>query len=93
MPQETEEQPQPGFDTQPEFRDERIDESAPSFPEPVAEQEPEERFSESSEPPAPPKKQTLDEEGNAIIEFFQGIFKEGPPPPTDDELDQQPLTE
>ncbi|MCH8313339.1 MAG: hypothetical protein IID17_10170 [Nitrospinae bacterium] len=97
MPQETEEQPQPGFDTQPEFRDERqderIEESAPSFPEPVAEQEPDERFSESSEPPAPPKKQTLDEEGNAIIEFFQGIFKEGPPPPTDDELDQQPLTE
>lgn len=90
--QETEEQP--GFDAQPEFlkedRDEKNEAPAPGFPEPSAEQDTGERIPEPTEPPPPlpQKKQTLDEEGTGIIDFFQGILKKGPPPPIEDDLDQ-----
>jgi len=95
-PQPSEEFQMPGFDPQPEFRDnmqdergdERIEERAPGFPEPAAEQEPTDRVTESSQPSLPPEKPTLDDEGNAIIDFFQGILKQEPPPPIGDDLEQ-----
>jgi len=74
-------------------QDENLEEPAPPFSEPMAGQEPMDRFPETSESSQPHEKPTLDEEGNAIIDFFQGIFQEAPPPPTDDALDQQPFSE
>ena len=67
---------EPELDQRPGFQI-KIDEE-PDFqiPEPVAEQAPPERFSESNDLPQPPKEQTLEEEGNAIIDFFQDIFQE-----------------
>jgi hypothetical protein len=86
-PRQSEEFQVPGFDRQ----DESMEESAPGFPGPTAEQEPTDRLSESSE--SPPEKPTLNEEGNAILDFFQGILREGPPAPSEDDLEQQPFTE
>lgn len=88
-PGQSEEFQVPGFDPQ----DERMEESAPGFPGPAAEQEPTDRFSDSSESPLAPEKPTLNEEGNAIIDFFQGILKEKPPAPSEDDFDQQPFTD
>ncbi len=68
------------------------EEAAPGFFEPLAEQEPTEGHSETSEPPPSSNMPTLDEEGNRIIDFFQGIFKEGPPPSVDNQ-DQPPFNE
>jgi len=70
---------QPELDQRPNFQIEIDD--APDFPvpEPLAEQAPLEEFSESNELPPPPKEQTLEEEGNTIVDFFQGIFREDSP--------------
>ena len=95
-PQPPEKFRMPVFDSQPEFRDntqdvrrdEIMEERAPGFPEPAARQEPPDRVTESSKPSLPPEKPTLDEEGNAIIDFFQGILKSEPPSPIEDDLEQ-----
>jgi len=64
-----------------------------TFPEPAVEQEPMDRVSESSENPHPPEKPMLYQEENTIIDFFQGILTKEPPPPSEDDLEQQPYTE
>jgi len=83
----------PGFFPEPEFRSERRDEimaePAPGIRE--LSQGAGEWFPESPEPPpptTPPEKPSLDEEGNSILDFFQGIIRQKPPPPIEDELEQ-----
>ena len=94
-PQPTEEFQMPPFDPQPEFwnttqderRDEPIEEQAPGFPEPTARQEPTDRVTETSQPSLTPEKPTLDEEGNAIIDFFQDILQKEHPSQIEGELE------
>jgi hypothetical protein len=62
-------------------------------PAPLAEQAPVVELPESNDLPQPPKEQTLKEEGNAIVDFFQGIFKEGSPQPPLANPDPSPPTE
>ncbi len=58
-------------------------------------------FHQSEEPPplmpipeqAPPADQTLEEEGNSIIDFFQDMFEEGAPPSQDFEPIPDPTVE
>ena len=83
----------PGFFPEPELRserrDERMAEPAPGIREPS--QDAGEWFPGSPEPPpptTPPEKPSLDEEGNSILDFFQGIIQQKPPPPIEDELEQ-----
>ncbi|GJL79705.1 MAG: hypothetical protein NPINA01_26940 [Nitrospinaceae bacterium] len=81
------------FDEQPDFQIEIEEERPFDIHEPLAGQQPLESFPESPDSLEPPKEQTLEEEGNSIIEFFQGIFEEGSNPPSPVEPDQPPLTE
>jgi hypothetical protein len=79
----------PGQELRSERRDENIMEPAPGIQEPS--QGAGEWFPEPSEPPpttTPTEKPTLDEEGDSILDFFQGIIKQEPPPPVEDELEQ-----
>jgi hypothetical protein len=77
----------------PSFQMEIDDASDLQIPEPLTEQAPQEGFSESNGLSQPPKEQTLEEEGNAIVDFFQGIFQEGSAQPPLANPDQPPPTE
>lgn len=90
--QEPESPPAPEQDLSPSFQIDINDAPDLQTPEPLAEQAPVEGFPESNELHQPPKEQTLEEEGNAIVDFFQGIFKESSPQPPANP-DQPPPTE
>jgi hypothetical protein len=80
-------------DPSPRFQIEINDAPDLQTPEPLAEQVPVEELPESNDLPQPPKEQTLEEEGNAIVDFFQGIFQESSPQPPLANPDQPPPTE
>jgi len=84
---------EPASDQKPNFQME-IDETPDlQIPEPIVEQAPLERLPESDGLSQPPREQTLEEEGNAIVDFFQGIFQESPAQPPKATPDQPPVTE
>lgn len=95
MPQEIERPGEfaPGQEFTSERRNEQLETSAPVISEPS--QDTGAWFPETTPPAAEPPSEppTLDEEGNSILDFFQGIIKQEPPPPDPDDLEQQPFAE